>query len=196
MTTTEIIHARVDLFSDIHKGLRKALFDLSVQAGATDWGESEAVASLAASWTALATFLRCHTEHENDYIFRLLDGTPEAALAPDEDHRDLDDLLDDLDERLTALVAAPDPAAAVAWYRDLNRYIAATLEHLQVEETVVLPALWAVRSDDELAACRGAFLAATPPAVIAMTIDLLRGALPAATQRAMGLTSGDTDAPA
>jgi iron-sulfur cluster repair protein YtfE (RIC family) len=187
MTTTEITRSRVDLFSDIHKGLRKALFDLSVQAGAIDFAQPEELAHLAAAWGSVAAFLRCHTEHEDDYIFRLLDGTAGARLLPDEDHRDLDDLLDDLDGRLGALTAVPDPAAAVEWYRDLNRYIAATLQHLHLEETVILPALWEVRSDEELSACRSAFLAATPPAVTATTMDLLRAALPQATLRQLGL---------
>jgi hypothetical protein len=131
--------------------------------------------------------LRCHTDHENEHIFRLLDGTDGAALLPEEDHRDLDDLLDDLDQRFKELVAEPEPASALSWYRDLNRYIAVTLEHLQLEETVVQPALWAARSDDELDACRAAFLATTPPTVVETTMQLFRGALPAATLRHMGL---------
>ena len=34
---TATLLSRVDLFTDIHKALRKGLFDLSAQAGATDW---------------------------------------------------------------------------------------------------------------------------------------------------------------
>ena len=187
MTITDLTRSRVDLFTDIHKALRKGLFDLTVQAGATDWDEPDAVEALAAAWELLVELLRCHTVHENDHIFRLLHGTANAAAAPEDDHRDLDDLLDDLDERFTALRADASAPAALDWYRDLNRYIAATLEHLHVEETVVLPALWAVRSDEELNDCRAEFLAVTPPSVMETTVQLLRGALPPAVQRAMGL---------
>ena len=156
MTITDMTRSRVDLFTDIHKGLRKALFDVATQAGATDWADAQSLGALDASWRPLVELLRCHTEHESNHIFRLLDGTNNAAVAPDD-------------------------------HRDLNRYIAATLEHLHVEETVVLPALWAVRSDDELITCRATFLAATPPTVLQTTMRLLRSALPLATQRAMGL---------
>ena len=185
MTITDLTRTRVDLFTDIHKGLRKGLFDLSVQAGTTDWDDPHMVNALGNEWTSMVELLRCHTTHENDYIFSLLPAT--SDIAPNDDHRDLDDLLDDLDTRWTQLRRRPDTHAALAWYRDLNRYIALTLEHLHLEETVVLPALWSARTDDELTDCRTAFIAETPPAVLATTMSLLRGALPPATQRAMGL---------
>src|SRR5437660_2243638 len=109
MTITDLTRSRVDLFTDIHKGLRKGLFDVAAQAGATDWTDAQSLAALATSWRPLVELLRCHTEHESHHIFRLLDGTDKVDVAPDDDHHDLDDLLDDLDERLTALQTAPQP---------------------------------------------------------------------------------------
>jgi hemerythrin-like domain-containing protein len=187
MTTLDVREHRTDLFTDIHKALRKGLFDLSVKAGATDWHDSHSVAALAAEWLRMAELLRSHTEHENDYIFPLLDGTAGAGVVPEDDHTDLDDLLDDLDDQFSILRSEPDPAAGLTWYRNLNRYLALTLDHLYLEETTVLPALWSVCDDDQLEQCRAAFLAATPPAVVTTTVALFRAALPTATLEAMGL---------
>jgi hemerythrin-like domain-containing protein len=181
--TTSPTSSRVDLFTDIHKALRVALFDVSAAAGATDWDVPEAVTSLAAQWQPLVELLRAHTEHENDYIFRLLDTTSVALPLPNEDHDHLDGLLDDLDDQFAALRNDPDAHAALSWYRNLNRYIASTLEHLHAEETTVLPVLWAERSDAELVECRNAFLAATPPHILQTTMSLFSRALPSATVR-------------
>lgn len=187
MTTFDLTRARVDLFTDIHKALRKGLFDFSVAAGATDWDVAESVAMLASRWQPLVALLRSHTDHENNYIFRLLDGTAGAAAIPEDDHRDLDDLLDELDDQFAVLRNTPDATATLTWYRNLNRYIALTLEHLHVEETTVMPALWSERADPELADCRTTFLAATPPDVLHTTITLFRSALSPASQHAIGL---------
>ncbi|GAA2582517.1 hypothetical protein GCM10010399_10390 [Dactylosporangium fulvum] len=102
----------------------------------------------------------------------------EAALAlPEDDHRDLDDLLADLQERFGTLRTGADPAAGLAWYRDLARYVGTTLHHLHEEETAVMAAIWQVRTDEELVACREQFLAATPAAVTRTSIRWLLPAL-------------------
>lgn len=187
MTTLDVREHRTDLFTDIHKALRKGLFDLSTAAGATDWDDPQAVSALAAEWSQMVELLRSHTEHENDYIFPLLDGTAGAGVIPDDDHTDLDDLLDDLDDQFSIVRSESDPAAALTWYRNLNRYLALTLDHLHLEETTVLPALWSACADAELERCRTTFLAATPPGVLATTVALFRAALPTATLEAMGV---------
>lgn len=189
MTTTDVRPPRVDLFTDIHKALRKGLFDMSIAAGATDWTTTESVAPLASRWAALADLLRAHTDHENRYIFRLLDDTSAAADLPEDGHRELDDLLDDLSDQFAVLTADPDPIAGLTWYRNLNRYVAMTLEHLHVEETTVSPALWSARTDSELEECRREFLAATPADVLHTTSALFRSALPPGVQEAMQASS-------
>lgn len=178
---------RLDLFTHIHKGIRRGLFDLSAQAGATDWTSAAEVAALAAAWDTLAELLHSHTEREDGYIFRLLDGTAAAGELPEEDHRDLDDLLEDLEERFACLRQRPDAVEGLAWYRDLNRYIGTTLHHLHEEETVVMPAIWAARTDEELLECRERFIAASSGSVMATTLRLMQQALDGSTKRPLGL---------
>lgn len=169
--------SRLDLFTGIHKALRAGLFDLTVRAGATDWSDLAEVAELGTHWDAMVELLHSHTEHEDKYIFRLLDGQEAALELPEDDHRDLDDLLSDLEERFGALRADADPAGGLAWYRDLARYVGTTLHHLHEEETDIMPAIWQVRSDEELLACRERFLANTSASVTQTTIRWLLPAL-------------------
>ncbi len=184
MTDSAVLDTRVDLFTHIHKAIRAGLFEIGVLAGATDWSRPEDVARLEASWAQMTELLHSHTEHEDRYIFRLLDGTPAEGLLLDDDHRELDALLADLEREFPALRGDGD---RLRWYRDLHRYVAMTLQHLHEEETVLLPALWAHRSDEELLACRAAFLAETPQTVAATTLRLARQAIDPATRRALGL---------
>ncbi|MEV8513476.1 hemerythrin domain-containing protein [Dactylosporangium sp. NPDC051484] len=186
--------ARVDLFTGIHKALRAGLFDLTARVGATDWSDLAEVADLGTRWDAMVELLHSHTEHEDKYIFRLLDGHEAALALPEDDHRDLDDLLSDLEERFSALRAAADPDAGLAWYRDLARYVGTTLHHLHEEETTIMAAIWQVRSDEELEACRGQFLAATPASVTRSSIRWLLAALERPAR--LGWLTGLAGAPA
>lgn len=187
MTITTQTLTRVDLFTHIHKGIRRGLFDLSAQAGATDWTDAAQVSELATAWDRMVELLHSHTEHEDGFIFRLLDGRPEASDLPEDDHRDLDDLLADLEERFALLRLHPEAGEGLRWYRDLNRYIGTTLHHLHEEETVVMPALWRTRTDEELLDCRARFLAATTPSVAQTSLQLMQRALDASTKQVLGL---------
>ena len=105
-TTTTATPARDDLLTHIHKAIRFGLFDITVSTGRTDWTDPTQVADLDGRWRPLLALLRAHTAHEEDHIFRLLDaGDPGAAGRISDQHRDLDDLLDDLAERFDAMAA-------------------------------------------------------------------------------------------
>jgi len=174
---------RDDLFTHIHKALRKGLFDLTVRTGATDWTDDEDVRALEAAWRPFLALLRSHTHHEDDHILRILDPyEPGATDVTTEEHRDLDDLLDDLADRFDAVLARPEPAAGLAVYRDLARFIAAYLPHLHHEETVVMPRIWARCSDEELAATRAAFMAELTPDEIALSMSLMLPAIDPVTR--------------
>ncbi|MES9543675.1 MULTISPECIES: hemerythrin domain-containing protein [unclassified Actinomadura] len=180
---------RDDLFTHIHKALRNGLFAVTVQAGATDWADAAEVAALGERWRRLLALLRSHTEHEDQHILRLLDPhEPGSAEPTEEQHRDLDDLLDDLAGRFEAVLAAPGAAAGLDLYRDLARFTAAYLPHLHEEETLIMPRIWAHCDDAEIGAARVAFMAATPPEITATTLELLLPALDRPTRE--GLVAG------
>jgi hypothetical protein len=181
-TTTE----RDDLFTIIHKGLRLGLFDITVQAGRTDWADPARVTELGERWHGLLTLLRAHGDHEDQYILRLLDPHDPLASEPTaEQHRDLDDLLDDLAGRFETVLAAPGVASGLELYRDLARFVAAYLTHMHDEETRVMGRIWACCTDEEIAGARQRFMAGMSPQVQALSIEYTLPALDGPTRTAL-----------
>lgn len=181
MTTATAM--RDDLFTHIHKGLRHGLFTVTTQLGATDWNDDESVDDLADRWRPLLDLLRSHARHEDHHILRLLDGR-DAALVDriTEEHGDLDDLLDHVAMQFDAVLQSRDPAAGLALYRDMARYVAAYLPHLHEEETVVMPRIWDLCTDDEIGATRAAFMAEITADEQRTTIELMLPAIDRATR--------------
>ncbi|MDQ6616843.1 MAG: hemerythrin domain-containing protein [Actinomycetota bacterium] len=177
---------RDDLFTHIHKALRLALFDITAQAGRTDWADNAEVEALGDQWRPLLALLQAHTGHEDNHILRLLDPYEPATTEPtSEQHRDLDDLLDDLAHRFEAALADPHPSVGLDLYRDLARFVAAYLPHLHDEETRVMARIWDLCRDDEIAATRVAFMADTTPDVTTTSLRYLLPALDRPTRRAL-----------
>ena len=177
---------RDDLFTIIHKGLRLGLFDITVQAGRTDWADPAQVAELGERWHGLHTLLRAHGDHEDQHILRLLDPYDPLATEPTaEQHRDLDDLLDDLAERFETVLAAPGMASGLELYRYLARFVAAYLTHMHDEETRVMGRIWACCTDEEIAGARQRFMAGMSPQVQALSIEYTLPALDGPTRTAL-----------
>jgi len=130
-------HAGVDdrAVGGVHQAQQRlGLFDVTVQAGRTDWADPAQVTELAERWDGLLTLLRAHGDHEDQRILRLLDPyDPLATESTAEQHRDLDDLLDDLAERFETVLAAPGMASGLELYRYLARFVAAYLTHMHDE---------------------------------------------------------------
>ncbi|WP_459803885.1 hemerythrin domain-containing protein [Herbidospora sp. RD11066] len=177
---------RDDLFTHIHKALRRGLFEVTMQAGATDWTDPADVERLAARWRPLLALLRSHSEHEDRHILRVLDPYEhQATESIAEQHADLEELERHLADAFEALAAHPDPAAGLAFYRDLARFVAAYLPHLHEEETVVMPRIWARCTDEEIAAARAAFMAEMTPRIQAISLELMLPSLDRPTRIAL-----------
>ncbi len=165
---------RDDLFTTIHKALRKGLFDVIVRAGATDWSDDPDVTDFHAQWMPLLELLRSHSRHEDTHIMPLLNGRgPAVTAAMAEQHDDLDGLLEELADRVESACRAHDPAAGLMVYRDLARYAAGYLAHLHYEETEVMPQIWAGCTDEQIAAARAGLMADITPKERGFTLQLL-----------------------
>ena len=178
--------ARDDLFTHIHKGLRLGLFDMTVRTGRTNWADLVQVTELGERWRGLLTLLRAHGDHEDQHILRLLDAYDPLATEPiAEQHRDLDDLLDDLAERFETVLATPRMASGLDLYRDLARFVAAYLPHMHDEETRVMSRIWECCTDEEIAGARQRFMAGTSAQVRALSIEYTLPALDGPARRAL-----------
>jgi hypothetical protein len=178
--------ARDDLFTPIHKALRKGLFDVSIQTGSTDWTDPADVERLAACWRPLRQLLHSHAHHEDHHIFRVLDAHDDSVLAEVEaDHDALDRQLADLDASLEAAFAAPEPLAGLDVYRQLALFVAAYLPHIHREETEVMASIWRQCTDEEIAAARAGFMAEITPEDRTLTLELMLPAVDPATRAAI-----------
>ena len=144
---------RIDFYGNYHKALRRALFEFSARSGLLDYDADAALAGLITEFEQIAQTLREHSVHEDEYMHPLLARyAPEVLQKMDGQHTTLDPALDTLTEQLRGIASAADrPAAGMAFYAAINRYIGAYLEHLADEEDIANPILWERCPHDELA---------------------------------------------
>jgi hypothetical protein len=173
--------ARDDLFTNIHKALRLGLFEVTIRAGATDWTDAGDVARLERRWRPLQGLLESHTRHEDRHILRVLDPHDRGVTAPiGEEHRALDTMLAGVAVAFDRAAREHDPDAGLDFYRLLACFVGVCLPHLHEEETVVMPRIWELCTDAEIAATRAAFMAELTPDETALSMELM---LPAVDPR-------------
>jgi hypothetical protein len=174
MTTTmnemprRTVTGRVDLYREVHKGLRHALFDLTFRAGRLDAIDDELVIALVDETRRVIDLLRGHHEHERQPALEGIVEThvPTVVRLIHEEHRTLAERLEWLASRADELAAAPGAARSViahAYYLELAAFTSAYLAHLDMEERVVMPALAATCDDVELGRALTAILASIRP---------------------------------
>lgn len=167
----------VDLYRDIHKGIRAELFALVDEAGALDPAPGIERASLAGHVDAVVELLVQHAEHEDGAIQPVLEAElPELAERIATDHLVLEAQLEDL-RAMAADAAAldhPEPRLAVhRVYLALACFTGRYLEHQDVEERVVMPALEQAVGVEAVAGIHGAIISSIPPEEMARSLALM-----------------------
>ena len=162
MTTT-----RLDLFSNVHKGLRAALFEAATLVARTDFASADAAGAAASHCMATLRFLEEHAEHEDAVVMPELKAlSPELHVALQSDHACTDGLQRELAQLLERLDRAT-LAERVSLGRRIHDRVwtlaAEHVRHMQREEQDAMRMLWAHRSDDELRAMHGRILARIAP---------------------------------
>jgi hypothetical protein len=167
----------VDLYRDIHKGIRAELFALTAQAGALDPTPGVGRAALAAHVSDVVDLLVQHAEHEDGPIQPALEAElPDLAERIASDHLVLEAQLVDLRD-MAADAAALDHAeprlAVHRLYLALACFTGRYLEHIDVEERIVMPALERAVGVDAVAAIHGAIISSIPPDEMARSLALM-----------------------
>ncbi len=171
MTTTErhLESAKSELFTNVHKGIRRALFDACVALGRA-LGEPAREQAARATLAEALRFVAHHGENEDLLLLPMVrDRAPEVHARMTEEHGALD-----------AARAALGPERPIdLLYLEACAFTAKYLAHMDEEERVFEPRILAVLTPEEAASFSRGSVARTAPADQRMMVGWM---LPAMTR--------------
>lgn len=172
---------RLDLYLFIHKALRQFMSHTLGRLGTMDVADAEERTVALDGVDALVAFMRDHLQHENDFLHTAIEARrPGGARHTADDHLLHLDAIGNLEDESRAVRDARDehrPALAQRLYRHLAVFVGDNLQHMQFEETENNAALWALYSDEELAAIHDRLLATIAPDEMALNARWMAAAL-------------------
>ena len=156
-----------DLYRDIHKAIRVALFDITVAAGTLDPNDCTARIAHAIRVHDVVNFLILHAKHEDEFVDPAIQQVlPDEAEAIAAEHAVLEARMNTLLELADlGFEAGRDDARAAVHdlYLELASFTSAYLAHQAIEERVVMPALWNTFGFEPLLGMHLALLASISP---------------------------------
>ena len=171
----------LDLYRDIHKGIRTQLFDLVVLAGNTDPSDCLARRALADAVSGAMAFLESHAEHEDAAIDPVLQvHLPELAEQVVRDHALFDGraaYLVDFAEHVADDVPGAHRELLHHLHLDLAAFTSVYLVHQDLEEREIMPALESAVGVEVVAGIHGQILSAIPPDEMARSLALMLPAM-------------------
>lgn len=176
----------LDLYKDIHKGIRAELFGLTLQAGSLDPEDRTARQTMADRVREVAAVLESHAHHEDAVIDPALRvHLPELAERVSLDH----EVLEARFARVVDLagLAAVAPAAdrrrlSHLLHLDLASFTGAYLEHQDLEERVLMPALEEAVGVPAVVGMHEAIVGSIPPDEMARSLAFMLPAMNADDQ--------------
>jgi hypothetical protein len=143
-----------DLYREVHKGLRKALFDVTVAVGTADCESAADRESAVGHVHRVIALLHTHHGHEDAFIQGLLEThAPTLAAMIERGHAEVEADIVDIElaaEKLAGADGGDAVAAGHALYGRLALFTASYLAHMALEEGGVMDALRSAMSLGEL----------------------------------------------
>jgi hypothetical protein len=171
----------VDVYRDIHKGIRNALFGVTFAAGQVDPGNRDDVAAVAGRWRDVVGLLIGHAEHEDEFLQPVLEvHAPSLAEVIATAHPELEAqmaALEVLAERATDAGVCERRLFVHRMYLGFASFTSAYLQHQEFEEIEVMPALAAKIGVDDLLAIHGAIVASITPEQMVQSATLMLPAM-------------------
>lgn len=170
----------VDLYRDVHKGIRNELFAVTAQIGNLDPGDAARAAQIGERTRWLFELLDDHAGHEDRHISAVLstiDSTLDDRVRAE--HVRLEAAMADIDRLHVDALNAPSPSRQVAirrWYLAFASFTSAYLAHEATEELEVMPILTSGIGETGVVELERAIIDAIEPEHFA---DYLRLILPA-----------------
>lgn len=173
--------AAVDLYRDIHKGIRAELFAITGTAGSLDPDDRGDCVALAAHVEQMAGVLAMHAHHEDQFVDPLLtEHLPELAERVNRDHDELEARFQgavDLAYGLTGAPAGEAQRIAHVLYLELSGFTSRYLAHQLLEETEIMPTLDRVLGAPGCGAVHGAIVGSIPPDEMARSLAFMLPAM-------------------
>lgn len=179
--TTALRPVVVDLYRDIHKGIRTQLFAATEAAGRLDPADGNGRRALARQVADLVTLLVTHAEHEDGAIQPELERhLPDLAERVEVEHLTLESRIERLEAQAREAVDA-DPAVrrhrVHGLYVDLAGFTSAYLAHQDLEERVIMPALEDAIGPEAVLGVHQAIISAIPPDELAASLAIMLPAM-------------------
>jgi hypothetical protein len=171
----------VDLYRDIHKGIRTELFAVTELAGRTDGADPADRAALAEHVRTVHDVLETHAEKEDTHLGPVLrEHLPELAERIEAVHHDLEARFETTAGLAQALL---DPTAASKrsevhhLYLELSAFSGTYLLHQDEEERVVMPAVAATLGPEAVLALHQSIVGSIPPDEMARSLAMMLPAM-------------------
>jgi iron-sulfur cluster repair protein YtfE (RIC family) len=175
--TAALESVTVDLYRDIHKGIRAELFAVTTLTGSADAADDEALRTLVARQHALAVLLEHHAAHEDEHVQPLLERhAGDLADIVTRDHDALERHMARVVSLAERAVDAPAGARRLAvhrWYLAMASFSSQYLAHQAFEELELAPTLAAAIGTDGLAAAHDAIVSNIPPDEMASALAVM-----------------------
>ena len=176
-----ITSASWDVYREIHKAIRYALFGVTIRAGATDAANDAAVRSLLAAWDDVRSVLVGHHAHEDEFCDPLIEQhAPQLRAELEEAHELSDGVIARLQATASRIAASQDEdrwSLLRSFHLDLADFVGQYIDHLRFEEDLVMPALNAAMTNEELAAVTAQIRGSVPPDEMCVFIRFMAPAM-------------------
>lgn len=145
---------RPDIYSKVHKGLRKALFDLSYTTGNTDFTNDESLVALAKLYHDVVKFLDEHGKNEELYQLPLLESKIPGSVKHDKlEHEIIERKINLLNRSFNNLISSSNGDRKLkgeVFYHLLNEFISDYLNHMRDEELETAKLFYEHCTDEEI----------------------------------------------
>jgi hypothetical protein len=171
----------VDLYRDIHKGIRAELFAVTSTAGSIDPSDRCDRAALSDHISSIAGVLESHAHHEDAVIDPVLERhLPDLADEINDDHTRLERMfssITDLGSAIVEVAGSEQRRLLQLLHLDLARFTGSYLAHIDLEERVVMQRLPELLGVEEIAAMHGAIIGSIPPDEMARSLAFMLPAM-------------------
>jgi hemerythrin-like domain-containing protein len=190
----------IDLYTSTHKGQRLKFSEISNAAGTLNINDQNKLNSLEVALVSFRDHMYKHASLEEKFIHPLLaERVPGGADRLEEDHRVMHKQFEnivacfgELKKKLTDFEQRDE--LSLEFYRAWSRFISFYLDHIDFEEDHVMPLLWKLCTQDELAGRFRQIMVDQTPKQLLDNLGIILPALNPA-ERFMTLKMGQTTMP-